>query len=393
MSKARLVITAVTVQGLSQAEAARRYELSQAWVSRLVARYRVEGEAAFEARSRRPRTSPRAVHAEVVAAVLAERDRLVASGHDAGPETIAWHLQRAGVAAPSRATIARVLTRHGRVTPQPKKKPKAAYRRFAAEQPNECWQSDFTHVRLADGTEVEVITWLDDHSRMALHISAHPRVTGTVVLSTFRAAITEHGCPASTLTDNGMVYTVRHASQRVRGGRNAFEHELATLGIRQKNGRGNHPQTQGKVERFQQTAKTWLSRQGPPPETITDLQALLKPLPRRVQHPAPPPLPRPPHPSRRLHRPPQSHPGWRTCRPTHARIRHDRVNNGKITLRHGGTLYSIGLGRHLNTRTVTALIHGLDITVLDAVTGEVLRQLTLDTTRRYQPQNSKKPEP
>nr|WP_249138528.1 helix-turn-helix domain-containing protein [Phycicoccus avicenniae] len=138
MSKARLVITAVTVQGLSQAETARRYGLSQAWVSRLVARYRVEGEAAFEPRSRRPRTSPTATAGPVVTAVLAERDRLVASGHDAGPETIAWHLQRAGLPAPSRATIARLLTRHDRVVPAPKKKPKSAYRRFAAEQPNEC---------------------------------------------------------------------------------------------------------------------------------------------------------------------------------------------------------------------------------------------------------------
>ena len=96
MSKAKLVITAVTVQGLSQAEAARRYGRSQAWVSRIMARYRTEGQDAFEPRSRRPKTSPQAVSEPVVAAVLAERDRLVTSGHDAGPETIRWYLQRAG---------------------------------------------------------------------------------------------------------------------------------------------------------------------------------------------------------------------------------------------------------------------------------------------------------
>ena len=393
MSKARLVITAVTVQGLSQAEVARRYGLSQAWVSRLLARYRAEGEAAFEPRSRRPRSSPTAVSDELVAAVLAERDRLTAAGHDAGPETIGWHLERTGLTPPSRATIARILTRHGRVVPAPKKKPKAAYRRFESEQPNECWQSDFTHVTLADGTEVEIITWLDDHSRMALHCSAHPRVTGLIVLATFRATIAEYGTPASTLTDNGMVYTVRHASHRVHGGRNAFEHELAALGVTQKNGRGNHPQTQGKVERFQQTLKTWLVRQGPPPETIPDLQHLLD----RFQHEY-----NTQRPHRALHR--RTPAAAYTARPkatppseppdrTHTRIRRDKVNNGKITLRHGGTLYAIGLGRHLNGQSVTALVHGLDITVLDATTGEVLRELTLDTTRKYQPQHSKKPEP
>lgn len=208
MSKARLVITAVTVQGLTQAEAARRYGVSKGWVSKLMARYRTEGEAAFEPRSRRPKGNPRAITPEVVDAVLKQRDRLTTSGHDNGAATIAWHLQQAGHPVPSTATIHRILARHDRVTPEPKKKPKSAYLRFEAEQPNECWQSDFTHVRLADGTDVEVITWLDDHSRMALHISAHTRVTGPIVLTTFRATVDEFGCPASTLTDNGMVYTV-----------------------------------------------------------------------------------------------------------------------------------------------------------------------------------------
>ncbi len=90
---------------------------------------------------------------------------------------------------------------------------------------------------------------------MTLHICAYPRITTPIVLATFRATMKEFGYPASTLTDNGMVYTVRQSAWGVRGGRNAFETELATLGIIQKNGRGNHPQTQGKVERFQQTLK------------------------------------------------------------------------------------------------------------------------------------------
>ena len=166
----------------------------------------------------------------------------VRSKASAGPETIHWHLDRVGAVSPvpSRASIARILSRHGRVIPAPKKKPKSAYLRFEAAQPNECWRSDFTHVRLAGG-DVEVITWLDDHSRMALHITAHHRVTGQIVLTTFRDAMSERGCPASTLTDNGMVYTVRHASTRTSGGRDAFEAELASLGIQQKNGRGNRP--------------------------------------------------------------------------------------------------------------------------------------------------------
>lgn len=238
VSKAKLVITAIVRSGLSQAEAARRYGVSEATVSRWMRRYRAEGEAAFEPRSRRPRHNPATTPAVVVQAVLAERDRLVAAGHDAGPDTIRWHLQQAGVPAPSRATIARILTANGRVRPEPKKKPKSAYIRFEAEQPNQTWQSDFTHYALAAGTDVELITWLDDHSRYLLHLSAHPRVTGPIVLATFQATIDEYGCPASTLTDNGMVYTVRHSATGVRGGRNAFEKYLAEHNITQKNGRG-----------------------------------------------------------------------------------------------------------------------------------------------------------
>ena len=93
MSKARLVITAVVTEGRGQGEVARTYGVSQSWVSRLVARYRAEGEAAFEPRSRRPKTSPRAI-ADATAALITElRKDLAGQGLDAGPDTICWHLE------------------------------------------------------------------------------------------------------------------------------------------------------------------------------------------------------------------------------------------------------------------------------------------------------------
>lgn len=94
----------------------------------------------------------------------------------------------------------------------------------------------------------------------------------------------QYGCPASTLTDNGMVYTVRHASTHVRGGRNAFEAELAALGVRQKNSRPNHPTTCGKVERFQQTTKVWLARQPHQPETLDELNTDLETFRHAYNH-------------------------------------------------------------------------------------------------------------
>ena len=213
------------------------------------------------------------------------------------------------------------------------------------------------------------------------------------MLTTFRACVAEHGCPAATLTDNAMVYTVRLSASRVRGGRNTFEAELATLGVTQKNSRPNHPTTCGKVERFQQTLKAWLSRQPHQPATLTDLQDLLD----RFRHEY---NTQRPHRSLRRRTPaaayttrPKAAPTGEPPHRTHTRIRRDKVNNGKITLRHAGTLYSIGLGRRHNGRAVLALIHGQDITISDATTGQTLRQLTLDTTRKYQPQNTRQGEP
>jgi transposase len=159
MSKARLVITAVIVEGRSQAEVARTYEVSPGWVSKLVARYRSEGEAAFEPRSRRPNTSPNAVSATVVGQIVELRTTLVAAGLDAGPDTIRWHLEHHHGVRVSSATISRYLAKSGLVTPQPQKKPRSSYIRFEADQPNECWQSDFTHYRLVTRSGARVPMW------------------------------------------------------------------------------------------------------------------------------------------------------------------------------------------------------------------------------------------
>lgn len=250
VSKARLVITAVVVEGRTQGEVAAAYGVSKGWVSKLLARYRAEGETAFEPRSRRPKTSPRAVPEATVELIVRLRKDLVGQGLDAGPATIAWHLEHHHRIVVSPATVSRYLTRRGLVVPAPGKRPRSSYIRFAADQPNECWQADFTHYRLTTdtgrpGSDVEILSWLDDHSRFALSVTAHARVTGSIVLATFREVVAAFGVPASTLTDNGMVFTTRYSGGK--GGRNGFEHELRRLGVTQLNGAPNHPQTQGKV--------------------------------------------------------------------------------------------------------------------------------------------------
>src|SRR5215471_13635370 len=183
MSKARLVITAVVVGGRSQGEVAREYGVSQGWVSRLVARYRAEGEAAYEPRSRRPKTSPNAISDGTVGLIVRLRKQLAGQGLDAGPQTIAWHLEHHHRTRVAPATISRYLARAGLVIPEPRKRPKSCYLRFQADQPNECWQADFIHYPLADGTDTEILTWLDDHSRYALRLAAQdPQPAGLAAL-------------------------------------------------------------------------------------------------------------------------------------------------------------------------------------------------------------------
>jgi len=256
MSKRRLVITAV-LAGQSQSEVARTYGVSQGWISKLMARYRREGDAAFEPLSRAPASSPGSTPPQTVELVLRLRKELTEAGLDAGADTIGWHLTHHHATTSSRATINRILVRAGTVIPDPAKRPRSSYLRFEAEQPNECWQSDFTHYRLADGTrhvthrggvrriedgtDIEILSWLDDCSRYALSVTAHAPVTGPIVLATFRTTAATHGFPASTLTDNGRVFTVRLF--RGTPGRNHLEHELRQRNITQKNGKPNHPQT------------------------------------------------------------------------------------------------------------------------------------------------------
>ena len=383
MSKARLVITAVTVEKRPASEVAKSYGVARSWVYALLDRYQAEGEAAFEPRSRRPKTSPTAISDDAADLIIRLRKELSGQGLDAGPQTIAWHLEHHYQLNVSAATVSRYLSRAGLVTPNPAKRPKPSYIRFEADMPNECWQSDFTRHPLADGTDTEILTWLDDHSRYALSLTAHHRVTGPAVLLAFRAACEQHGIPASTLTDNGMVFTTRLAGGR--GGRNALEHELRRLGIKQKNGKPNHPQTQGKVERFQQTMKNWLRAQPRQPATLAELQAQLDAFASTYN-------------TRRPHRSlegratpaaacaarPTAVPGDRAA-DTHDRVRTDRIDNtGLVTLRHQGQLYHTGTGRaHAGTR-VLLLVQDLHIRVINAGTGELIRELTLNPDKRYQ---------
>lgn len=381
MSKNRVIVEAV-LAGKSQREVARSYGVSQPRVSQLVKQWREGGWDALEPRSRRPLSNSRATPAHLVEVICDLRRHLVAEGCDAGPHTIAALLSRDHDTVPATSTIAAILTRAGLITPQPRKRPKRAWLRFEADLPNECWQADFTHWRLATGRDAEILLWLDDHSRYLLSATAHTPVTGTIVLATFRAACHTYGAPQSTLTDNGLVFTTRH-----RGAPNAFEIELAHTGIAQKNGHPNHPQTQGKVERLNQTLKRWLTAR-PRARTLSELQNQLDQFRLYYNNDRP---------HRSLNRATPSHaynarakaiPDKNTA--AHFRIRDDIVHaTGSVTLRRAGRMHHIKLGTPQAGTPVRMLIHDLHVIVINRDTGEILRELTINPDKDSQPRGLK----
>jgi transposase InsO family protein len=351
-------------------------------VHELVGRYDADGEAGLVPRSRRPRNCPSRTPQHVEDAIVAWRKRLAEHGLDAGAATIAVHLAEQLGSAPSTATIWRILSRRGFVTPQPHKRPRSSYIRFQADLPNERWQADITHWQLADGTGVEICDIIDDHSRYAVAAAARRVFKAADVVAVFVRAADRHGWPACLLTDNGAVFTAAP-----RHGRCALETELVARGIRHARSRPGHPQTCGKVERFHQTLKRWLARQDPAP-TLAALQAQLdtfagyynqvrphRALARRTPATAytarPKAVPTPPTPE---------------ATPRHHRVRVDRIDpSGVVTIRHTSRLHHIGIGRaHAGTR-VTLLIADLHIRIITD-DGTLLRELTLDPSRDYQPQ-------
>jgi transposase InsO family protein len=378
---ARVVITAVVVEGRSKSAVARDYGLSRRWVQKLVARYRTEGEVAFEPRSRRPRTNPRRTGEDVEDAIVALRKQLVEAGHDAGAETIGWHLRRQAGSAPSTATIWRVLSRRGFVTPQPHKRPRSSWRRFAADLPNQLWQADITHWALAGGGAVEILDIVDDHSRLLVGATARTVFKAGDVVAALHAAIAGHGRPERLLTDNAAVFTGHYRGR----GWVALERELAALGIASSRSAPYHPQTCGKVERLHQTLKKWLARQ-PAAATVADLQAQLDTFAEYYNTQRP-------HRALGRSTPAQAWAARPCAAPTRRglrideqfRIRRDRVDrDGKLTLRHNSRLHHIGIGRAWTGTTVLMLIHDQDIRIITQ-DGELIRELELDPTRDYQP--------
>ncbi len=360
---------------------ARTHEVSASWLFALLRRYRLEGEAGLAPRSRRPHRSPTRISDLYEDEIVALRKELLDDGFDAGAQTIAFHLaERHGTVA-SVSTIWRVLRARGFVTAQPHKRPKSSYTRFAADLPNECWQSDVTHVTLDEETVFEVLNVIDDHSRLCVASRAMVRVRAVDVARVLHQSAEKWGYPASFLTDNGLIFTA-HGRYGLAG---AFEQELFALGIKAKHSRPYHPQTCGKVERFHQTMKRFLAAQ----DGVLTKKQLQRELDRFVEY----------YNNVRPHRgigrqtPASVYRAREKAAPTGAvvkadgrRLRFDKVDKtGAVTVRYRGRLHHIGIGHAYTGWRIAMLIDDRKIEIV-GLDGSPIRRLVLDPSRDYQPQ-------
>lgn len=338
-------------------------------------RFEAEGRAGLEERSRRPLSSPTQTSMSVEDEVVRIRKQLADFGGDDGPWSIRQQLTRSVTAepVPSEATIWRILVRRGLIVPEPSKRPRVSWHRFCWDRPNDLWQIDATHWKLADA-EVEIINVVDDHARLCVASRAVAVCTSVNAWTTVEQAASHWGLPARMLSDNGLPFNGSRRGRTV-----SFEANLRAAGVMPIASTPGHPQTCGKVERFHQTLKQWLSRQ-PVATTVGELQtqldtyvvhynferphrALGGAVPGAVWAASPPAVP-------------ADHPVTDTS--TMAR---DLIVNDQGVVRIPG--HSIHVGVAYSAATVTVCVTGNDCVIFH--NNQLVRALTINADRYYQP--------
>lgn len=369
MSVRRLIVE-VALEGLNVTEFCREHGVSTWLFYQLRKRYAVEGEAGLEPRSRAAKVVANRTPDWVEDLVVEKRKKLDDAGLDAGPATIWSHLNHelpVDTPVPSEATIWRILTRRGFITPEPRKAPKHSHRTFAAERANECWQLDDIEYELADGTAVKVITMVDDCTRFCPGLKAVDTVNGETAFDAFSAAAGRWGWPQRFLSDNAKAYKISLANA------------VGVLGVDHRHGRAHHPQTQGKVERFHQTLQKWLRAQTSA-ASLEELQAQLDTFAEIYNHQRPHRAIDRKTPASVYNQTPKAGPADRPLG-TPSRLHHNKVAaNGNLQ----AGRYTISLGVAHAHHQATVIITGLACHVF--IAGRLIRQLQLDPTRRFQAQ-------
>lgn len=372
MSVRRLIIE-VDLDGLNVTEFCRQHGVSTWFFYDLRRRWRREGEAALEAKSRAPKRVWNKTPADVEDLVIAERKRLKDLGFDYGPEEVTAELAKDLARPPSAATVYRILKARGFIIAEPRKAPRRSQHRFNAARANESWQLDDTGRELADSTPIKVLNIIDDHSRLLVGSIAMATCTGAAALAGVADAAATLGWPQRFQSDNASTF------------RHVLADALRPLGVAAAHSRPNHPQTNGKVERLHQTQQKWLAAH-PLATTIAELQQLLDLFRHHYNH-------------HRRHRginrqipaevwthAPKAGPADHPLQPP-SHVHHTRVINGVV----GVPRYAISVGSIHNDRPALTVITGLACHVF--VDGRLTRELTLNPDQRVQPLRNRRGRP
>jgi len=223
--------------------------------------------AALEPRSRRPRASPAKVRDDVVQQAIGVRAALERSGLDHGPISVHEKMRSLGMdPVPSTASLSRIFRDAGVAKVEPRKKPRASYRRFVYPAPNACWQLDGTEYVLTGGRKCVIFQLIDDHARLAIASHVAWGETSAGAIAVVSKGIAAHGVPQRLLSDNGAA--LNPSRRGVLGQLVAY---VTSLGVEPITGKPYKPTTQGKNERFHQTLFRYLDKQ-PLADSLEQLQ-------------------------------------------------------------------------------------------------------------------------
>jgi transposase InsO family protein len=206
-----------------------------------------EGQAAaLEPRTRAPRSSPNRVPEDVKKQAIGVRAALEQSGLDHGPISVHEKMRALGmVPVPSTASLSRIFRDAGVARAEPRKKPRASYRRFVYPAPNACWQLDATEYVLTAGRKCVIFQLIDDHSRFAVASHVAWGETSEGAIAVVKKGIAAHGVPQRLLSDNGAALNPSR-----RGVVGQLVTYVTALGVEAITGKPYKPTTQGKNERF-----------------------------------------------------------------------------------------------------------------------------------------------
>ena len=161
--------------GATVVDVARRYGVARQTVHVWLGAYAARGLGGLADRSSRPLSCPHQMPPVVEARVVALR----AEHPGWGSRTILYWLEREGFSPlPGRTSVDRCLVRHGLITPQPRRRKRADYKRWERSRAMELWQLDVVGgVRLADGSQAKIVSGIDDHSRFVVCAQVVARAT------------------------------------------------------------------------------------------------------------------------------------------------------------------------------------------------------------------------